>query len=131
MRRMHTIWALGVAGAGLLAVPLLGQSAASGGPERYDMRAGTTSGMGAMGAGGRGGMGAMGAMFGEGGNAVQHELYLRIGSGQAAQPGAPRAEHFMPPNARLGKSVLLVSPREERGSVDELPQRPKGRMPIY
>jgi hypothetical protein len=131
MRRMHTIWALGVAGAGLLAVPLLGQSAASGGPERYDMRAGTTSGMGAMGAGGRGGMGAMGAMFGEGGNAVQHELYLRIGSGQAAQPGAPRAEHFMPPNARLGKSVLLVSPREERGSVDELPQRPKGRMLIY
>jgi len=69
-------------------------------------------------------------MFGGGGNSVQHELYLRLGSAQAAQPGAPRAEHFMPPNARLGRSVQLVSPREEH-MVDQLPQRPKGRMLIY
>lgn len=126
MARQIVRWTLALAGAGVLAVPLIAQTA-GGGPERYDMRAGTTSGVGAMGAGGRGGIGSM---LGGGGNQVQHELYLQLGSGRAAQPGPPRGEHFMPPNARLGRSVELVSPREER-MPDELPQKPKGRMLIY
>ena len=103
MSKTHMGWALAVAGAGFLAVPLLAQTGASGGPERYDMRAGTTSGVGAMGAGG------MAAMFGGGDRSnVQHELYLRLGSGRAAQPGAPRGEHFMPPSARLGRRRRLA-----------------------
>lgn len=102
------------------------QPASPGGPARYDMRAGTVSGVGAQ--GGRGGMAMM--MGGGGGNAVQHELQLRLGSGRAADRGAPKADHFMPPAAQLGRSVALVSPREER-LADELPQRPKGRMLIY
>ncbi len=99
---------------------------ASGGRTRYDMRAGTVSGVGAQ--GGRGGLGAM--MGGGGGNSVQHELLLRLGSNRVADRGAPSGDHFMPPAAQLGRSVTLVSPREER-MTDELPQKPKGRMLIY
>ncbi len=99
---------------------------ASGPIARYDMRAGTISGMGAMGAGG-----AMGMMFGGGrGNSVQHELYLRLGSSSSPAKGSPKADHFMPPSARLGKSVALVTPREEK-VPEEMPQKPKGRLLIY
>jgi len=109
------------------AVPNLAQSGPASGPvARYDMRAGTVSGMGAMGA-----MNPMAMMFGGGrSNQAQHELLLRLGTSRSPDKGAPKAEHFMPPNARLGKSVVLVTPREER-QVDELPQKPKGRMLIY
>ncbi|MFT4027655.1 MAG: hypothetical protein QM676_12750, partial [Novosphingobium sp.] len=106
--------------------PAPAPAAAGGGTARYDMRAGTVSGVAAQ--GGRGGLGMM--MGGGGGNSVQHELLLRLGSGRAADRGAPKADHFMPPAAQLGRSVALVSPREER-SADELPQKPKGRMLIY
>lgn len=37
----------------------------------------------------------------------------------------------MPPAMKLGKSVALVTPREERGMADELPQKPKGRLLLY
>ena len=92
--------------------PLLAQPKPASGPvARYDMRAGTVSGIGGAGSG----MGAaMGMMFGGGGNKLQHELYVRLGSSQDATKGKPKADHFMPPNARLGKSVALVTPREER-----------------
>ena len=74
----------------------------------------------------------MGMMFGgRGGNNLQHELLLRLGSNQTATKGAPKAEHFMPAGAKLGKSVLLVTPREEKGAIDELPQKPKGRLLIF
>ncbi len=122
--------AVGGASAIALAVgwPLLAQQNAASGPvARYDMRAGTVSGMGAMG----GGMGsAMGMMFGGGGNKVQHELYLRLGSSQSPSKGAAKADHFMPPSAKLGKSVALVAPREER-EPDLMPQKPKGRLLIF
>ena len=111
------------------------QNAKSGAVARYDMRAGTVSGAGAM---GRGGMGMMGAMMGGGGggNNLQHELYLRLGSAQPPAGGAPRADHFMPPAARLGKSVPLLTPQIERGPVDQMPgdgrqEKPKGRMLIF
>ena len=116
-------------GAGAVALPLIAQSGPASGPvARYDMRAGTVSGMGGMGGGMAGGMGMM---FGGGrGSNIQHELYLRLGSSQGPAKGGPKADHFPPPGAKLGKSVALTSPREERG-VEELPQKPKGRMLIY
>ena len=80
------------------------------------MRAGTISGIGGMGGGN-----PMAMMMGGGrGNNIQHELLLRLGSSTAAA-GAPKADHFMPPNAKLGKSVALVTPREER-VPDEMPR---------
>jgi len=122
-----------LAGAAAMVAPVPGaaqQKPTSGPVARYDMRAGTVSGAGAA---GRGGMGAA-MMFGggRGGNQVQRELYLRLGSSQAPAGGAPKADHFMPDGALLGKSVALATPREER-APEEFPQgqRPKGRMLIY
>lgn len=109
------------------AIPILAQQRPASGPvARYDMRAGTVSGMGAMGQ-----MNPMAMMFGGGrGNNVQRELYLRLGSSSGPAKGNPKADHFMPPTARLGKSVALVTPREER-TPEELPEKPKGRLLIY
>jgi hypothetical protein len=124
--RTKFVLAAAAAGATLAALPLLAQQRAASGPvARYDMRAGTVSGFGGMGGGN-----AMAMMMGGGrGNNVQHELLLRLGSSTAAA-GAAKADHFMPPNAKLGKSVALVTPREER-TPDEMPQKPRGRMLIY
>ncbi len=115
---------------GLVAIPVLAQRAPTSGPvARYDMRAGTVSGFGAMG-GGAGG--AMSMMLGGGNsNRIQHELYLRLGSSNGPAKGSPKADHFMPAGAKLGKSVALVTPTQERGPVDELPQKPKGRLLIF
>ena len=69
------------------AIPLLAQQRPASGPvARYDMRAGTTSGMGA------GQMNPMAMMMGSGrGSNVQHELYLRLGSSTAPAGGGPKA----------------------------------------
>ena len=109
------------------AYPLIAQQKPASGPiARYDMRAGTVSGMPGPGMGG-----AMSMMLGGGrGSSVQHELYLRLGSSQAPAKGTAKADHFLPPNAKLGKSVALVTPREER-VPDLLPQKPKGRLLIF
>ena len=117
-----------IGAAALAAIPLVAQQRATSGPvARYDMRAGTVNGMGAG-----GGMNPMAMMMGGGrGSQVQHELLLRLGSSNAANPGAPKADHFMPPNANLGKSVALVTPREERTPTDMPGERPRGRMLIY
>ena len=121
-----------LAGAGvvtLAAWPLLAQRAPTSGPvARYDMRAGTVSGMMVMG-GGMGG--ALGMLGGGGGDRVQKELYLRLGSSQAPAKGGPKADHFMPPVAKLGKSVALATPVQEKGGADELPQKPTGRILIF
>jgi hypothetical protein len=118
------ILSAGAAAIGALAIPLLAQQ---GGPvARYDMRAGTVSGMAGMGSGGM-----MGAMLGGGGGGrVQHELYLRLGTSRAPDKGSPKADHFMPPSARLGKSVALVTPRQER-EPEMFPEKPKGRLLIF
>ncbi len=122
-----------VSGAALAAIPILAQNPASGPVARYDMRAGTVSGMGALGAGGMGSM--MSMFFGGGGSKTQRELYLRLGSSRAPT-GSPSADHFMPAGAKLGKSVKLSTPTVERGPGDELPmqregQRPTGRILLY
>jgi hypothetical protein len=104
--------AMGLGIATLIAIPVIAQRAPTSGPiARYDMRAGTVSGFGAVGGGASG---ALAMAFGGGGSKVQ-----------------AKAEHFMPPGAKLGKSVLLATPREERGYTDELPQKPKGRILIF
>lgn len=121
------------AGAGLAAVlgagaiPLMAQN--GGTPvARYEMKAETLSGLGGMGTG----MGAaMSMAFGGGGNQVQHSLLLELGSSRAAADGKPKADHFMPAGAKLGKSVALKTPvaAPQSGTPDF--QRPKGRMLIY
>ncbi|MGE3689916.1 MAG: hypothetical protein AB7F98_00900 [Novosphingobium sp.] len=114
-------------GAAIASIPLIAQQRAASGPvARYDMRAGTVTGIGGMGR-----MNPMAMAMGGGrGNSVQHELLLRLGSSNTPAGGGPKADHFMPPNAKLGKSVALVTPREER-IPDEMPERPKGRLLIF
>jgi hypothetical protein len=122
-RLAGTIAALAAA----VAIPLLAQQRPASGPiARYDMRAGTVSGL----AGGMGGGGVMAAMMGGGRSQAQHELWLRLGSSSAPNPGAAKADHFMPPNAKLGKSVGLGW-REDRPETLEQGQRPKGKMLLY
>lgn len=117
-----------VGAATIASLPLLAAPDPANAPiARYDIRAGTVSGTGAMGTGSM-----MGMMFGgRGGNNVQHELLLRLGSSQTTTKGEPRAEHFMPAGTRLGKSVLLSTPKFERQEGDQLPQKPKGRLLIF
>lgn len=122
--------AVGLGITALAAIPVLAQRGPTSGPvARYDMRAGTVSGMAAMG-GGMGG--AMGMMLGGGGNKVQHELLLRLGTARAPDKGGPKADHFMPSGAKLGKSVALVTPADER-MPEDFPEgrRPKGRLLVF
>lgn len=135
MRTYHLIAvSLGAIAAVSLSIPLSAQRGPDSGPvARYDMRAGTVSGFGGMGQGGGNIMSSI--MGGGGGNNIQHELQLRLGSSNAPGSGRPNALHYMPPGARLGNSVELITPREERGPRDELPQfdrrQPEGRILIY
>lgn len=100
---------------------------------RYEMRAGTISGLGAMaGPGGKGGAGAaMSMMFGGGRNAVQHELHLALGSTLAPNGGAARADHFIPAGMKLGASLALKSPEHGSTPGGSDFQRPKLRMLIF
>lgn len=123
--------AVGLGTASLAAIPVIAQQRgpASGPVARYDMRAGTVSGFAAMGSGMGG---AFSMAFGRGGgDKVQKELYLRLGSSSLPAKGGPKAEHFMPAGAKLGKSVQLATPRQERAGFDELPQKPKGRILVF
>lgn len=104
---------------------------------RYAMDVGTTTGLAAMGgADGKMGVGsAMSMMFGGGSNREGRTLELRLGSSLAAT-GAPKADHFFLPPAKLGKSLPLlgVPPTTEDPSRERIPQqfqRPKGRMLIF
>jgi hypothetical protein len=124
----RTLFGSVIGAATVASLPLFAAQNPAGGPiARYDVKAGTVSGTGALGAGSM-----MGMMFGgRSGNNLQHELWLRLGSSDATAKGEPRAEHFMPTGARLGKSVLLSTPRIERQEGDQLPQKPKGRLLIF
>ncbi|MFY7835676.1 MAG: hypothetical protein ACOVQ0_05260 [Novosphingobium sp.] len=97
---------------------------------RYEMRAETMSGLGGMAGGG--GMGAAMTMAFGGTPKAQHMLWLDLGSSRAAADGKPKAEHFMPAGAKLGKSVLLRTPQAAKRDPGEADfQRPKGRMLIF
>jgi hypothetical protein len=134
---------VGLGGAALGAGALLAQAGAAGPTARYEMRAETTSGLGAgMMSGGAGGNGrpslgsAMSMAFG-GGQQAHRSLTLELGSTLSAPDGKPHADHFMPAGAKLGVSVPLKSPEVARGTreVDRDPQkdfqRPKARMLIF
>lgn len=126
--RKAAIWA-GSTIAVLATLPVLAQRAPTSGPiARYDMRAGTVYGFAAQG-GGMGG--AMSMAFGGGGDKVQKELYLRLGSSSSPVGGTAKAIHFMPPGAKLGKSVALATPKEERAVLDTMPQRPTGKLYVF
>lgn len=130
--RKTVLWISAASLAVLVASPLSSQQASS--PiARYDMDVGTVTGLAAMGGGIGGGLSMM---FGGGGSKKAHELVLRLGSSNAPA-GAPKADHFMPPVAKLGASVPLLSPKPGT-RTDEVPeqmpkdfQRPKGRLLIY
>ncbi|MBS1240051.1 MAG: hypothetical protein H6R45_757, partial [Proteobacteria bacterium] len=135
MRKNSLIAVALAAGTATIAFTAYAQKGPDSGPvARYDMRAGTVSGMSGMG-GGR--MNFMSLMSGGAGSQVQHELLLRLGSSNGPASGKPKADHFMPPTAKLGKSVALATPVEERGPTDEVPnfsergQEPTGRILIY
>lgn len=106
---------------------------------RYEMRAGTTSGlMGGMAGMKGGGMGAaMSMAFGGGNrNAPQHELWLDLGSSRTPAGGPPKADHFMPAGAKLGLSVPLKTPVKVPSGPEEPAEkrdfkRPKGRILIF
>ena len=125
---------VGIGVIAVAAIPVLAQRGTTSAPvARYDVRAGTVSGLAAMGSGMGG---AMSMAFGGAGDKVQHELLLRLGSSLAPSGGAPKADHFMPAGAKLGKSVALVTPLEERAPTDQFPgqragQRPTGRMLVF
>ena len=126
---MKTIYLAAIsltAGAAALAVPALSQQGGTGRTiARYTMDAGTTSGMMAMGQGG--GIGAAMSMMRGGGNAIAHDLTLRLGSTQSASQ--PAADHFMPQGARLGASVPLVTPARAGPPEQGTPGMPQGQMP--
>lgn len=119
-------------GACLLPMALLaGDSAAqvtSGPVARYWIDAETMGGMAAMG----GGMDVMAMMAGGGPPKAAHRVELHLGSNTAAPAAGPKADHFMPPAARIGASVPLDTPRSGIASPDSTDfQRPKGRLLIY
>lgn len=100
--------------------------------ERYEMDVATMSGFAAM-AGGGGGMGgALSMMLGGGPDGkVAYQLNLRLGSNQAPTAPPPQGDHFFLPQARLGKSVPLVSPVRKPGTEPEGFERPRGRLLLY
>lgn len=126
-KRMVTFGMI-LAGAGTVCV--LAQQT-SGPVARYEMRAETMSGFGA---GGKGGMASAMSMAFGGAPKAQHALWLDLGSTRAAADAKPKADHFLPSGAKLGKSVALKTPvktvtAKEPGTTDF--QRPKGRMLIF
>ncbi|HMO74032.1 MAG TPA: hypothetical protein PKD99_12215 [Sphingopyxis sp.] len=117
--------------AALLAAPVTAQTT-TGPKERYEMDVATMSGFAAMG-GGKGGMGgAMSMMFGGGpDNAIARQLFLRLGSNEAPTAPPPKGDHFFVPQAKLGKSVPLISPERKPGEYPHEFERPKGRLLLY
>lgn len=131
MRRNKIIWT--VSGLVLAAIGTAGLYAqqASGPVARYEMRAETMSGFGG-GMAGQGGVGSAMSMAFGGAPKAQHALWLDLGSSRAAADAKPKADHFMPTGAKLGKSVALKTPvatPREPGTTEF--QRPKGRMLIF
>lgn len=142
MRISKGKWAaFGMALAGAGTAGVLAQQT-TGPVARYEMRAETMSGFGGGMAGGGGSGGGQGGMaaamsmaFG-GAPKAQHALWLDLGSTRAAVGATPKADHFMPTGAKLGKSVALKTPVNTPGRTSSEPgttdfQRPKGRMLIF
>ncbi len=123
-------------GASLAFIASGAQGQAAPAPTRYEMDIGTSTGFG-FGPGGA--RPSIGQLLGRGNNEARHELLLRLGSPTSpASNAAPMADHFMPPVARLGASVPLVTPQvapdDETDRVPrqtERPGQPQGRILIF
>jgi len=100
---------------------------------RYAMDVATVSGFGGMMAGGgKPDMGQIMRMASGEGGGVSHTLSLRLGS-TLAPSGAPGADHFFTPPARMGPSVPLITPQIGKPQLD-VPtefERPKGRLILF
>jgi hypothetical protein len=94
---------------------------------RYYMDVSTQTGLpaGKMGVGS-----AMGMVFGGGKSKEYKSIGLYLGSTLDAG-GSPKADHFMPSGAKLGKSVPLIGREREPGEEPAGFERPKGRLLIY
>ena len=87
-------------------------------------------GMGMMGSG-RPSMATMMGMMNGGGGSTSHMLNLRLASRTAA-PGAPHADHLIPPGLGMGESLPLVAPqRSGPGERGDMSYQPRGRMLVY
>jgi hypothetical protein len=113
-----------------LGTALIAQNKVSGPQARYAIDVGTTTGMAAM--AGKGMGGGLSMMFGGGGGSSEaHDLHFRLGSTLAPTKGAPKADHFLLPAAKLGKSVPLITPAQAPGETPTDFERPKGRMILF
>lgn len=133
MRSIPRFISIAAVAAALAAVP--GSAQKTTGPkERYEMDVATMSGFAAMASGGRGGLGgAMSMAFGgDPSSRIAYQLALRLGSDQTPTAPPPKGDHFFEAQAKLGKSVPLISPERATPS-DYAPefQRPKGRLLLY
>lgn len=115
--------AAAVGGVGVLTIGDTVAQAPTAPKARYWMDAETIGGIAAAGAN------PMAMLMGRGGGA-QHSLVLRLGSTLPAS-GAPKGDHFMPPNAKLGPSVPLETPVTTASEVPQGFERPKGRLRIF
>ncbi len=123
---------MAISGIGIVGVGIAAYAAQPQSPPiaRYTMDAGTMSGLAAMGGAGGGMKAAMAMLPGKGG-AAAHEMILRLGSTHSAT-GTPKADHFMPSGAGLGKSVPLISPvPSQPGPASPQGQLPKAKLYIY
>ena len=102
MKSYRVFAAAGAVAAIGIAIPLIAAGGPISGPiARYDMRAGTASGMAGMGGGGMG----MSMMFGGGrSNQVQHELLLRLGSSSPAAGLHDQADTGSPEAVAISRS---------------------------
>lgn len=126
MRSLRTALILGLS-VSITGSSLVAQGGTSGPKARYHMDIGTLSGMAAMGGGMGGGLSMM---FGGGRDKEVRELQLRLGSTQTPSKGGPKADHYFLPQAKLGKSVPLVTP--DRTPPGTAPfERPKGRLILF
>lgn len=120
---------IGISAAGMAALGVAAYAAQQQSPPiaRYTMDAGTSSGLGAM----DGGMKSAMAMLTGQGDGAAHELVLRLGSSRTAT-GGPKADHFMPAGAGLGKSVPLITPVSGKpGESGQMGELPKARLYIF
>jgi hypothetical protein len=127
MRRAFLISSAIIATAAALMATMAYSQRQTGPKARYVMDVDTATGMAGM---GKGMGGAMSMMFG-GGDKEAHLLRLRLGSTLTPTSGGPKADHFLLPAAKMGKSVPLVTPERVAGDVPEGFERPRGRLLLF
>ena len=134
MRKRVALSCVSVLALGATVASIHAQQAVAPPKARYVMDVSTTTGFAAMGSG----MGsAMSMMFGGGQNREARSIEMRLGS-VLAPTGAPKADHFIQPPMKMGKSLPLLTPepttRTEPTERDRMPEqfrKPQGRILIF